>query len=162
MASTLPTPTPTTSLPAEEQEALKAAVFQRLHPRVYFERFLGEKVRPDGRDFDAWRSVSVHVGECDKPHSVFRFLPFCNTFPNITTNAHVYLSSLVRVLISNHQGSISTANGSALVRLGDTTVVCGVKAEIAEPELDTPEEGFLGKLRSFAFWLSPPTKLPEL
>ena len=42
-------------------------------------------------------------------------------------------------------GSISTADGSALVRLGDTTIVCGVKAEIAEPELDRPGQGFLGK-----------------
>jgi exosome complex RNA-binding protein Rrp42 (RNase PH superfamily) len=41
-------------------------------------------------------------------------------------------------------GSISTADGSALVRMGDTTIVCGVKAEIAEPELDRPEQGFLG------------------
>ncbi|KAF9782995.1 ribosomal protein S5 domain 2-like protein [Thelephora terrestris] len=40
-------------------------------------------------------------------------------------------------------GSISTADGSSLVRLGDTTVVCGVKAEIAEPDLDAPEDGFL-------------------
>lgn len=30
------------------------------------------------------------------------------------------------------------------MRLGDTTIVCGVKAEIAEPELDSPEDGFLG------------------
>lgn len=42
------------------------------------------------------------------------------------------------------QGSISTADGSALVRLGNTTVVCGVKAEIAEPELDAGLQGFLG------------------
>ena len=41
-------------------------------------------------------------------------------------------------------GSVSTADGSSLVRLGDTTVVCGVKAEIAEPDLDAPDEGFLG------------------
>ena len=41
-------------------------------------------------------------------------------------------------------GSISTAEGSSLVRLGDTTIVCGVKAEIAEPDLDAPEDGFLG------------------
>ncbi|KAJ7931489.1 ribosomal protein S5 domain 2-type protein [Mycena leptocephala] len=81
--------------------ALKASIFQRLHPRAYLERFVSENVRPDGRAFDAWRDVSVNVG------------------------------------------SISTANGSALVRLGETTVVCGVKAEIAEPELDTPGEGFL-------------------
>ena len=41
-------------------------------------------------------------------------------------------------------GSISTADGSSIVRLGDTTVVCGIKAEIAEPDLDAPEDGFLG------------------
>jgi len=40
-------------------------------------------------------------------------------------------------------GSISTADGSSIVRLGDTTVVCGIKAEIAEPDLDAPEDGFL-------------------
>jgi hypothetical protein len=43
-----------------------------------------------------------------------------------------------------HVGSISTADGSALVRLGHTTIVCGVKAEIAEPDLEQPTEGFLG------------------
>jgi len=28
--------------------------------------------------------------------------------------------------------------------MGGTTVVCGVKAEIAEPDLEKPDEGFLG------------------
>jgi len=91
----------TSALTKAEQDALRASTFQRLHPRVYLERFLAENVRPDGREFDEWREVSLNVG------------------------------------------SISTADGSALVRLGDTTVVCGVKAEIAEPELDSPQEGFL-------------------
>ncbi|PAV21441.1 ribosomal S5 domain 2 [Pyrrhoderma noxium] len=45
--------------------------------------------------------------------------------------------------VSVNVGSISTADGSSLVRLGDTTIVCGVKAEIAEPDLDTPNSGFL-------------------
>ncbi|KAF6748991.1 ribosomal protein S5 domain 2-like protein [Ephemerocybe angulata] len=85
----------------EEQEALQASIFQRLHPRAYLERFLAEGFRPDGRALDAWREVSVNTG------------------------------------------SISTADGSALVRLGNTTVVCGVKAEIAEPELDAGARGFL-------------------
>lgn len=63
-------------------------------------------------------------------------------------------------------GSISTAEGSALVRMGATTVVCGVKAEIAEPELDRESEGFLGayfflqhpsgKVRSNVLILKPP------
>lgn len=42
--------------------ALKASIFQRLHPRAYLERFVAESVRPDGRPFDAWRDVSVNVG----------------------------------------------------------------------------------------------------
>lgn len=41
-------------------------------------------------------------------------------------------------------GSVSTASGSALVRLGETTIVCGVKAEIFEPDLYSPEEGCIG------------------
>ena len=47
-----------------EQDALKALTFQRLHPKTYLERFLAENVRPDGREFDEWRDISVNVGSC--------------------------------------------------------------------------------------------------
>ncbi|ORX99013.1 hypothetical protein K493DRAFT_406416 [Basidiobolus meristosporus CBS 931.73] len=40
-------------------------------------------------------------------------------------------------------GAISTADGSALVRIGDTSVLCGIKAEVAEPKIATPNEGFV-------------------
>ncbi|KAI8877705.1 hypothetical protein K501DRAFT_197623 [Backusella circina FSU 941] len=30
-----------------------------------------------------------------------------------------------------------------MVRLGGTTVVCGVKAEVCEPAIDTPNKGYL-------------------
>ncbi|KAL9973051.1 hypothetical protein ACROYT_G019459 [Oculina patagonica] len=40
-------------------------------------------------------------------------------------------------------GSISTAEGSALVKLGNTTVVCGVKAEFAVPSQEKPKCGFI-------------------
>ncbi|PPQ94826.1 hypothetical protein CVT25_007463 [Psilocybe cyanescens] len=104
--STLPLPNAVANqnlshLSQEEQDTLQAAVFQRLHPRLYLEKYIAEGVRPDGRAFGEGREVSVNVG------------------------------------------SISTADGSALVRMGQTTVVCGVKAEIAEPELDRELEGFL-------------------
>ncbi|KAG1886659.1 ribosomal protein S5 domain 2-type protein, partial [Suillus subluteus] len=79
---------------------LRAQIFQRLHHRVYLERFITEKIRPGGRTFDEWRNVSVND----------RYLQ---------------------------------ADGSAFVRMGDTTIICGVKAEIAEPELDRPKQGFL-------------------
>ncbi|KAG7093557.1 hypothetical protein E1B28_007227 [Marasmius oreades] len=100
----LPSTTVTTATPLSsdtQSESLKAAIFQRLHPRVYLERFLAEGIRPDGRTEAEWRTVDINIG------------------------------------------SISTANGSALIRMGGTTIVCGVKAEIAEPELDRPNEGFL-------------------
>ena len=45
------------------QNKIDPAVFQRLHPRAYLERFLSEDIRPDGRDPGAWRGVSVNVGE---------------------------------------------------------------------------------------------------
>ncbi|KAG8956600.1 hypothetical protein FRC04_000078 [Tulasnella sp. 424] len=92
-----PIPIPSTSTSSK----LDAQTFQRLHPRAYLERFLSEGIRPDGRECNTWRDVSLN------------------------------------------SGSISTAEGSALVRLGNTTIVCGIKAEIAEPDLDRPEHGFI-------------------
>uniref|UniRef100_A0A8D3B9L0 Exosome complex component RRP43 n=1 Tax=Scophthalmus maximus TaxID=52904 RepID=A0A8D3B9L0_SCOMX len=40
-------------------------------------------------------------------------------------------------------GSISTANGSALVKFGNTTVMCGIKAELANPTVETPGKGYI-------------------
>ena len=54
---------PLKRLSEENQEALKVAVFQRLHPTLYLDRFLAENVRPDGRPLDAFRDISVNVGE---------------------------------------------------------------------------------------------------
>jgi len=64
-ASTLDTPSPATKLDhlsQKEQDALRAAVFQRLHPRTYLERYIAEDVRPDGRSFLEFRDVYVNVG----------------------------------------------------------------------------------------------------
>ncbi|KAJ7316138.1 hypothetical protein JRQ81_002300 [Phrynocephalus forsythii] len=40
-------------------------------------------------------------------------------------------------------GSITTADGSALVKLGNTTVVCGIKAEFAAPPGDANNKGYI-------------------
>ncbi|KAK4829957.1 hypothetical protein QYF61_008088 [Mycteria americana] len=39
--------------------------------------------------------------------------------------------------------SITTADGSALVKLGNTTVICGVKAELAAPAADSANKGYI-------------------
>ena len=40
-------------------------------------------------------------------------------------------------------GNIATADGSAIVRLGSTSVVCGIRAELAPPRPEEPEQGYL-------------------
>ncbi|MGC2034808.1 MAG: exosome complex protein Rrp42 [Thermoplasmata archaeon] len=45
--------------------------------------------------------------------------------------------------VSVEPGFVTTADGSALVRMGDTTVVCGVKLEPGKPFPDTPNAGVL-------------------
>ncbi|CAG8561854.1 6477_t:CDS:2, partial [Paraglomus occultum] len=39
--------------------------------------------------------------------------------------------------------SVTTADGSAVVRIGNTSAICGIKAEVAEPNVNTPLEGYL-------------------
>ncbi|XP_022920170.1 exosome complex component RRP43-like [Onthophagus taurus] len=39
--------------------------------------------------------------------------------------------------------SISTADGSAIAKVGRTTVVCGIKAELCQPKAENPDQGFL-------------------
>jgi exosome complex component RRP43 len=41
------------------------------------------------------------------------------------------------------KGVVTTANGSALVKVGRTSVLAAVKLEPVAPELDTPGEGML-------------------
>ncbi|KAI8091327.1 exosome complex component RRP43-like protein [Gilbertella persicaria] len=75
-------------------------IFSRIQPHEYLKRFLGQKVRPDGRLLNEFRKTMIT------------------------------------------SGAVSTANASAMVRLGGTTVVCGIKAEVCEPKLDT-NQGYL-------------------
>ena len=40
-------------------------------------------------------------------------------------------------------GSISSAIGSATVKMGKTIIVCGIKAEIANPSPNSPNSGYI-------------------
>lgn len=60
-SSTLPLPSSSTS-------ALTPALFKRLHPKAYLEKFLTEGVRPDGRPLgiksdEIWREASANLGK---------------------------------------------------------------------------------------------------
>jgi exosome complex component RRP43 len=64
-------------------------------------------------------------------------------------------------------GSISKCHGSATVKVGDSLVVCGIKAEITEPAALKPREGFfvpnidLPALCSPKFRPGPPGELTQ-
>lgn len=45
--------------------------------------------------------------------------------------------------VSISVGSITTADGSAVVKQGQTVIVCGVKLELAEPVAERPKEGYI-------------------
>jgi len=40
-------------------------------------------------------------------------------------------------------GSIGTADGSSIVKCGNTMVICGIKAEVAAPRREEPRRGFI-------------------
>lgn len=74
-----------------------------------------ENCRPDGRELTEFRTTTLNIGEtspqcvsvCERDVSV-TYIGFLILFPCL--------------------GSISTADGSALVKLGNTTIICGIKA----------------------------------
>lgn len=82
-------------------------------------------------------SKSFEIFNRIQPHEYFRrFLDH-----NVRPDGRL-LDRFRKTLIT--AGAITTADGSAMVRLGGTTVVCGIKAEVSEPHVDRPDEGYLG------------------
>ncbi|KAF5296261.1 hypothetical protein FQA39_LY12598 [Lamprigera yunnana] len=77
------------------------------------------------------------------------------------------LLSKFRPVIIN-TGSISTGDGSALIRIGKTTIVCGIKAELAQPKVEKPYYGYLvcnvnlPPLCSSKFRPGPPSDLAQI
>jgi exosome complex component RRP42 len=57
--------------------------------------------------------------------------------------------------LSVEKNVISSANGSARLRLGDTEVLCGVKMEIGEPYSDAPGSGVLSTSAELSAVASP-------
>ncbi|CAO3677283.1 unnamed protein product [Umbelopsis ramanniana] len=81
-------------------------------------------------------SFSFEIFERIKPDEYFRQFIEENVRPD-GRSLHAFRPTSIR------QGAISTANGSAMVRIGGTTVICGIKAEVAEPRIDRPKDGYL-------------------
>ena len=51
-----------TSVSPEASSAAAGAIFRKLHPESYLQRYLVKGFRPDGRGVIDWRDVSVNAG----------------------------------------------------------------------------------------------------
>lgn len=80
---------------------VEADAFKRLYPEQYFDRFLSNGVRPDGRPLGRARAVTVGAG------------------------------------------AVSSADGSALVKVGSSSALAGVRMEIMRPDELAPASGQL-------------------
>ncbi|GAB5591590.1 hypothetical protein Unana1_06490 [Umbelopsis nana] len=106
-------------------------------------------------------SFSFEIFERIKPDEYFRRFIEESVRPD-GRSLHTFRPTSIR------QGAISTANGSAMVRIGGTTVICGIKAEVAEPRVDRPKEGYLvpsvelGPICSANFRPGPPSEQSQI
>jgi exosome complex RNA-binding protein Rrp42 (RNase PH superfamily) len=50
-----------------------------------------------------------------------------------------------------YAGAVSTADGSALVKIGNTTMLAGVKLEVMVPSQETPDQGSISMPQSPPF-----------
>lgn len=80
---------------------MEAAAYKRLYPEQYYDKFIAEGARPDGRPLGRARPVSLA------------------------------------------RGVVTTAQGSALAKVGRTTAIAAVKLEPVAPALDAPDLGVL-------------------
>ncbi|XP_072941804.1 exosome complex component RRP43-like [Epargyreus clarus] len=76
-------------------------IYKVLHPDKYFNDYLTEDNRPDGRKFNDHRNVKLNVN------------------------------------------CIGTSETSAVVKCGNTTVICGIQLELVTPKPEEPDLGFM-------------------
>ncbi|KAL6056788.1 Ribosomal RNA-processing protein 43 [Balamuthia mandrillaris] len=92
---------------------MEVEAFRKIHPAEFHRKFLVHNLRPDGRSLFAVRETSVTEGTCAAATADWPFF-------------------LAYWLPSQHptQGSIGTTFGSAFVKMGSTSVIAGVRAEV--------------------------------
>ena len=96
--------------------------FRTLQPEEFYRQHIEAGVRPDGRQLGERRSMAVSAGNIS----------------TVASSSYQIISTLLGINATQIQ-----ADGSAIVRQGGTTVVCGVRAELAPPKPEEPDRGYL-------------------
>ncbi|KAF2973807.1 hypothetical protein EK904_004649 [Melospiza melodia maxima] len=105
-----------------------------------------ENCRPDGRELGEFRTTTVNIGKC--LCGIIIMGEYKMMEGKYSMKVECYLARFEGKIDFIEQyffssGSITTADGSALVKLGNTTVICGVKAELAAPAVDAANKGYI-------------------
>lgn len=103
--------------------------FRKIYPTEFYKKFLLQQVRPDGRSIHGIRKTTISQG---------------STF---NTSEMKMNSNLINFLI----GSITTAHGSSFVRMGNTSVVCGIKGEVALATQNSDSDPRLSQFYCYIF-----------
>ena len=101
----------------------------KVYPQEYFKKFVQQSVRPDGRKLTKVRKTTISTGLDNASGDEDDTALNCGLFT----------------------GSIKSAEGSAIVKIGNTTAVAGIKAQLIVPLDEHPDKGTIGKLISVSF-----------
>lgn len=106
--------------------------------------FCSFRVRPDGRSLHTARATIVAPGNNNTTVG-------CNTLRAICEGTSFSFSPTIRVHFLSRAylcvfpDSIPSCPGSSLVKIGQTSVVCGIKLEVGRPFDTKPQDGRLGQ-----------------
>lgn len=127
---------------------LQADAFQRIYPAEYFAKFAEQGVRPDGRPLALPRCADVcsisSRFKLDMVPSPAQCTPMVSADRPLQQRQVLTAPRLAVACCrptSIGLGVVSTADASALVKMGSTTVLAGLKCEIMPASSEAPDEG---------------------
>ena len=74
---------------AASTSASAGAIFRKLHPESYLQRYLAKDYRPDGRQVGEWRDVSVNTGVSLGCHHVSLLQHACSSSAALLEGVHI-------------------------------------------------------------------------
>ncbi|KAF3636857.1 hypothetical protein FXO37_25241 [Capsicum annuum] len=108
---------------------MEVAAFRRLFPLRYHEQHLLKSVRPDARKLGSARDTTVALGLANSTDQLLLYYLFSGV---VQTYICIFAA-----------GAVASADGSALAKIGATTMLAAIKMEVMTPTMESPDEGSL-------------------
>ncbi|PHT37110.1 hypothetical protein CQW23_24810 [Capsicum baccatum] len=108
---------------------MEVDAFRRLFPLRYHEQHLLKSVRPDARKLGSARDTTVALGLANSTDQLLLYYLFSGV---VQTYICIFAA-----------GAVASADGSALAKIGSTTMLAAIKMEVMTPTVESPDEGSL-------------------